>query len=76
MRLNQQMKKLLDPNDEFSNVFWNDDWTTQDVKEFFRYVDLGYLYQDEHYRAGFIVNEYWQDDPLWEDDGSPDEDES
>lgn len=63
MRLNEQMKQLHNPDVDYDNVFYNNDWTMEDVKLFFEYVEAGYLIQGED---GFILNDDYEGKPMCE----------
>ena len=66
MQFIEQMKKLHDENDDYGNIWLNDDWEMSDVQDFFYYVDKGYLIQDE-LQNYFIINPCWEEEPLWEE---------
>ena len=81
MRFTEQMKKLHDAianNEEYLYrlyVYPDDDWTLEDYKSMFYYIDYGYLKQngddfpegrDNH--NAFTINEEWGDrEPLWKE---------
>jgi hypothetical protein len=58
----EQMKKLRD-DDEYGNIFPNDDWTLQDYKDIFWCINKGYLVQD--CGTSFMINQEWEGDDIY-----------
>jgi hypothetical protein len=70
-RFYDQMKRLHDAEDDYNNIFANDDWELYDYKEFFYYIKKGYLVQGDYseiYNNGFVINEEWDWDGYEEED--------
>ena len=44
-RFHEQMKKVRNENEDYHDVFSNDDWTIQDYRDFFWCFGKGYLVQ-------------------------------
>jgi hypothetical protein len=63
-RFHEQMKKLRD-DDEYGNIFPNDDWTLQDYKDIFWCINKGYLVQDLSRGTVFMINEEWEGDDIY-----------
>tara|TARA_Y100000004_G_scaffold176728_1_gene217551 strand:- start:37 stop:273 length:237 start_codon:yes stop_codon:yes gene_type:complete len=70
-RFEEQMKKLHDGDDKYANIWPNDDWTIEDYKWMFYYINKGYLVQNtwdiSWANNAFVINEEWEGDPLWEE---------
>lgn len=62
LSLENQLKMYLDEEQQWDNIFYDDDWTMEDVKVFFNWVSIGYLVQSKD-NIGFIVNEIWDKKP-------------
>ena len=71
MRFEEQMKMLHDEDEVFDNVWPHDDWTIEDYKEIFNYIERGYLIQSDWWPTpannAFVINPEWEGDPLWEE---------
>ena len=72
---NPEDGKVLDEWDETENgrrdeqvdFFPLHDWTLENYKDMFYYIEIGYLIQDE-YNNYFVINPEWRGDPLCEDE--------
>ena len=73
-RFHEQMKKLRD-DDEYGNVFPNDDWTLQDYKDIFWCINKGYLVQDLSRGTVFMINEEWEGDDIYAEEFLEEEEE-
>ena len=65
----EQMKRLHDDSEEYTNIFFNDDWELEDYKQFTYYIKLGYLIQSDTHTY-FVVNPEWEwneENEDWED---------
>lgn len=54
--------------EEFTHIWPNEDWTTEDYKELFKYIEEGWIIQGDAYYLGtngFVINDEWEDEPLW-----------
>ncbi len=70
MRLIEQIKRHLNQDIGYNNIFYNNDWTEYDIKEFFHLVGVGWLIQGDPIDIGcngFVVNLDWDDLPLYTD---------
>jgi hypothetical protein len=68
----EQMKKLRADN-EYRNVFPNDNWSAQDYKDIFWCIDKGYLVQN--CGTSFIINEEWEGDDVYAEEFLEEEEE-
>ena len=60
-----QMNRLHDPDYEWDNVYPLNEWTLVDYKNMFKFISEGYLVQSDD-NVGFVINEEWGCDPMWE----------
>ena len=75
LSLHEQLKLHMEDREENNKIWPHDCWTIEEYKEFFRYVDDGWLIQSDYYSGhnAFVIDEEWEDDPpcpshLWVDD--------
>ena len=63
-RFHEQMKKVRNENEDYNDVFSNDDWTIQDYRDFFWCIEKGYLVQAD-FKNTFIINEEWEGEDIY-----------
>jgi len=68
LSLHEQLKLHIEDPLDYDNIFPHDCWTLEEYKEFFEYVNKGWLIQSDSYENnGFIINPEWEGEPLIEE---------
>jgi len=67
--LNEQLNKHIEDPQRYTNVWPNSNWDLAQYKQFFEYVDQGWLIQGDRWDLGcnaFIINPDWEDEAPYE----------
>jgi len=65
LSLHEQLKLHMENREENNKIWPHDCWTIEEYKEFFRYVDDGWLIQSDYYSGhnAFVIDEEYEGDP-------------
>lgn len=67
MKFYEQLEKHINNPQKYTNIWHNIDWTLEDYKELFEYIDEGWIIQNDYCldNNAFIINPQWEGEPLW-----------
>jgi hypothetical protein len=66
-KLYEQLERIINKRENYKNIWPHHDWTLEDYKELFEYMDKGWIIQGEVEEGDnwLVINPEWDSEPLW-----------